>query len=560
MIDFSLGPKVSGEDYLGPLHALELGRQAKSAETQMKLAQQRQVNQQQVLQRYSAGDTQGAQQQAFASGDFDLAKHLSDNDETHRKALAGAYDTIGAVSMQLKGLPVEQRAQAFAQVAPMLKARGVPDQVLQQAGGALDDASLDGYISSAQSVSDQIKRHDEQNKPVQLSDGASLINPTTGATIASNEKDAKWQFDQQSGSWLQEPGTGGMIAGGVPSAAPSTARPSGSGSSAPRSVRNNNPGNIEDGAFARSQPGYTGSDGRFATFANPGAGAGAQAVLLGSYIDRGHNTVAKIINRWAPPSDGNDTSGYIAQVARALNVNPNDTLSKASIPKLQQIISRVEGGPGVSSGVAPAGHPGVVNVRPPKQRDAPSGFQYKADGRTLEPIPGGPADSTSGGGAKQSRAAEVSYRKEFDQLPEVKTFKTARQQFQTLKALGTKTNPTAQDDIAMIFGYMKTLDPTSVVREGEFANAQNAAGVPDTVRNAFNKALNGTRLNPQQRKNMVASAYENYKNYRDAYNQSAENYRGYARDSGVNPDHVARTYTPDKPQGRAITSTITRVK
>jgi len=58
----------------------------------------------------------------------------------------------------------------------------------------------------------------------------------------------------------------------------------------------------------------------------------------------------------------------------------------------------------------------------------------------------------------------------------------------------------------MIFAYMKMLDPGSVVREQEFANAQNAAGVPDQVRNAYNKALRGERLNPEQRAQFLSSA------------------------------------------------------
>ena len=58
----------------------------------------------------------------------------------------------------------------------------------------------------------------------------------------------------------------------------------------------------------------------------------------------------------------------------------------------------------------------------------------------------------------------------------------------------------------MIFAYMKMLDPGSVVREQEFANAQNAAGVPDQVRNAYNKALRGERLNPAQRAEFLRSA------------------------------------------------------
>lgn len=54
-------------------------------------------------------------------------------------------------------------------------------------------------------------------------------------------------------------------------------------------------------------------------------------------------------------------------------------------------------------------------------------------------------------------------------------------------------------DLSLIFGYMKILDPTSVVREGEQASASNARGVPDMVRNIHNKILKGDKLTPAQR-------------------------------------------------------------
>ena len=53
-----------------------------------------------------------------------------------------------------------------------------------------------------------------------------------------------------------------------------------SDASAPRGIRNNNPLNIEDGDFARSQPGYVGSDGRFAQFQTPQHGVAAADSLL----------------------------------------------------------------------------------------------------------------------------------------------------------------------------------------------------------------------------------------------------------------------------------------
>jgi len=57
----------------------------------------------------------------------------------------------------------------------------------------------------------------------------------------------------------------------------------------------------------------------------------------------------------------------------------------------------------------------------------------------------------------------------------------------------------AAGDLSLIFSYMKMLDPGSSVMEGDFANAQNATGVPGVVRNMYNKALEGRRLNADQR-------------------------------------------------------------
>ena len=66
--------------------------------------------------------------------------------------------------------------------------------------------------------------------------------------------------------------------------------------------------------------------------------------------------------------------------------------------------------------------------------------------------------------------------------------------------------PSAAGDLNLIFNFMKMLDPGSVVREGEFATAQNAAGVPDQVRNLFNRLREGERLNDKQRKDFSMQA------------------------------------------------------
>lgn len=105
-----------------------------------------------------------------------------------------------------------------------------------------------------------------------------------------------------------------------------------------RGIRNNNPGNLEASQDFQWQ-GQTGNDGRFATFTSPEHGIRALGVNLLSYQRRGLNTISKIISRWAPPQDNNDTSAYIQKVSTALGVSPHTPLNIAS-PSVLSALSK----------------------------------------------------------------------------------------------------------------------------------------------------------------------------------------------------------------------------
>jgi hypothetical protein len=166
---------------------------------------------------------------------------------------------------------------------------------------------------------------------------------------------------------------------------------------------------------------------------------------------------------------------------------------------------------------------------------APSGYRYTPEG-DLEAIPGGPRDPRSGGKAPQ---AEMQLRKEFDQQAEVKNYRTVSTAARQLDAL-VKGPPSAQKDIAIVYAYMRANDPNSVVREGEFATAQNAASLPDTMRNQINKVLKGERLNPKQRQEMVKTIRSIASASGERFATIADNYRGYAQQAGANPDHIVK--------------------
>ncbi|HCM4345546.1 TPA: hypothetical protein N3J43_001863 [Klebsiella pneumoniae] len=108
----------------------------------------------------------------------------------------------------------------------------------------------------------------------------------------------------------------------------------------PRGVRNNNPGNLE---ASSSNPwvGQTGSDGRFAKFETPEHGIRALGRNLISYQRQGIDTVGEIINRWAPPSDNNDTAAYIKAVCAQLGVTANQPLDASNPDTLQALCAAI---------------------------------------------------------------------------------------------------------------------------------------------------------------------------------------------------------------------------
>ncbi|HBC5209733.1 TPA: hypothetical protein KEU09_003009 [Serratia marcescens] len=100
-------------------------------------------------------------------------------------------------------------------------------------------------------------------------------------------------------------------------------------SSAARGLRNNNPGNIE-ASDKNPWEGQTGSDGRFAKFETPEHGIRALGKNLLAYQAKGFDTVAEIVNRWAPASDGNNTDAYIKALCGALGVGANDQVDMSN--------------------------------------------------------------------------------------------------------------------------------------------------------------------------------------------------------------------------------------
>jgi len=112
-----------------------------------------------------------------------------------------------------------------------------------------------------------------------------------------------------------------------------------------RGLRNNNPGNIRHGSSAWQGMSRDQTDPAFVQFDSPEYGIRALTRLLRNYQSRyGLNTVRGIINRWAPPTE-NDTGAYVAHVARAAGVSPDQAINinEHIVPIVKTIIKHENG-------------------------------------------------------------------------------------------------------------------------------------------------------------------------------------------------------------------------
>jgi hypothetical protein len=184
--------------------------------------------------------------------------------------------------------------------------------------------------------------------------------------------------------------------------------------------------------------------------------------------------------------------------------------------------------------------PGTLGQRDPFGRltildEPPEGFQAK--GGRLEPIAGGPQDQAAGGNAITN---ERNLRGEFQRLTQ--DYREAQNGFRKVQAAAA--DGSGASDIALIFGFMKTLDPGSTVREGEFATVQNTGSIPDRVRAAYNQAVSGERIAPELRQEFATTAARQFETYEQGYQNRVAEYLGMAQEYGLNPRNVIGTEAP----------------
>lgn len=223
-----------------------------------------------------------------------------------------------------------------------------------------------------------------------------------------------------------------VAGGGVPDVQTATQDPS-----QPRGLRNNNPGNIENGPFAQRQPGYSGVEpkGRFATFKSPEDGTNAAGTLVNSYGNKGINTVQGVIGRWAGGNDPN-VPQYVAAVSKQLGVDPNAPLNMQDPQVRQALVSAISkfenGGRGAPANSTTA----IPQAQPQQTAQAPQGQQAPPLPQASQPTRGAPP--TGGDPEIQTQIARLSAIAANPGVPE----STRKAAITRLEALQKQNQPT----------------------------------------------------------------------------------------------------------------------
>lgn len=154
-------------------------------------------------------------------------------------------------------------------------------------------------------------------------------------------------------------------------------------------------------------------------------------------------------------------------------------------------------------------------------------------------------------GGKAKPEAEMALRKEYTQLS--KTYREVRDSYQRVEA--SAQDPSPAGDLALVFNYMKVLDPGSVVRESEFANAQTAQEWMERKGLSFEavaRVWRGERLSDKAREDFRNRAEMLFERQQAQHDRRKKQFRGITKRQGLDVRNVMLEF--EAPERRPLQS------
>lgn len=178
----------------------------------------------------------------------------------------------------------------------------------------------------------------------------------------------------------------------------------------------------------------------------------------------------------------------------------------------------------------------------------PSGGTPAGTPKPLDPVKQGNLDLR-----KASEATKL--RQQF--IVASKPFSEITQAYDRIQS--SAETPSPAGDLSLIYNYMKILDPSSVVRESEFAQAAKTGAYGERVKAYINSILNGQRLTDEIRKDFIFQSDALYKGQEQLHKQREEQFSSLAKNMGLDPKNVVfRISKPSKTSSGVVTREMAR--
>lgn len=465
--------------------------------------------------RLAQNDYRGAANTLFESGDLQGGSTLSGVADQRQAA-----DAERQLAFTLQATRALRRTQdeggdvlaAYDQYAPAFQQMGATPEQVQQLRGQLQQ-NPGGFLDSIDSIvgqqqrelqfqktgdnllvfetgnPDPIRRFEAPRQPIEV--GGVLVDPNTYEPILDT-REPKYQTVQNSD------GTTSVVA--IDQPAPVS---SGGGGPAAAPSGGVDPVSVIQGLI----PGVSFNSGRRTEEQNRSAGGSPNSYhLSGNAVD-------------IPPQRGRDIGEFRRQL-EAQGVNVRELIDEGDHWHIAW--SGGQAAPNFGRGEAPrsGGDRGGTRVVAQGAQNGLSRAERTAQDRDT----------------RADRKDQTALRREFDGLDAVVDYRSSREAYQRVQSLARSGTPT--DDIALIFNFMKMLDPTSVVREGEYALVGRAQGLTGQALLALQRADEGVSLTPELRRSLVATAGREFDVRQQRYRQLEGQYRGYAQEDGFDPDRI----------------------
>ena len=207
------------------------------------------------------------------------------------------------------------------------------------------------------------------------------------------------------------------------------------------------------------------------------------------------------------------------------------------------------------TGSQPGGDPNTVEYRNAYTRQA---WKESSTGNTIArdmsmfKSPGGdggavkPPTVTPGSSQQFQQADKL--RDEFQKL--TADFRVVQNSYENMRQSAEK--PSGAGDMSLLYSYVRLLDPTSVVRESEFATAAASGSFGERVQGAVGRVLSGERLPDSLRQDFMREARNLYNTQLRNHNQIADQYTNLAKQNGLNPANIVTRFDRAQPESEPV--------